>query len=1022
MFPKKLIMGRQLVSLMFVISMCVASAAYAEDTLADRKVEVYKSIFEKRSIPFTSELAEKAKGADALTGIELVEEEDKAELVLTTSGAPTFSTITADGRFMLDLDNTLNLTGQKKLVPEGPSALGAVKLTQSRVEPDIVTRIVVAAEDPEAIVAAGKDGKITLTIAKDPIAVDPEVAKILAMKESVLKVGFAKVGADKSADEITAAAANASALLDIVFQQENGQVVITIFTQGEPELKEFRLPQGNRMVLDLANTINLQGTRTIEVGQGDIVKSVRTSLFQLEPQPVSRVVFDLGNAAEVQIIPHAGCVEVRIPPTEALPEAFSAPKQPTVADLKAALNERRQTEAKLAKEIEERKTRKEERRLLAAGGPEEPLAMAGAETQEEPIEETPPEETPAKEPVEEAPAEAPVEEPVEEAPAEEAPAEEPVEEVPAEEAPAEEPVEKAPAEESPAAEPIEEAPAEEAPVEEPVEETPAEEAVESAEKAIKLEEKGPEIPVKPAEEEAPAEEAMAVEETPQAQPEPAPAVEDVIQAEAVEEHISDLQTEEVEANLIEELQFTAVPIEEVIQALVTQADIDVVVGEGVTGEVTGHWTNLPAVTILRDILEVRNYILLEDEGKYAIQPLNAIQVGQKGTVTRKFEIRYQDADTIGAAIRPFVQGQGALIQIVPRAENTIAMDNFLIVNALPDVIDTVEQMIEVFDVRKRQVEIHMLLVESVISDNASFGIQWQSSGVLHDRLSAINEAGNFNPTGLPSSTGAPNATNAGRARLQDATATDFSGAFVPALGGAGSFAVGYLADNISVSAFIRGEVASRRARIRANPAIIVVDGYGATLGAVDTFPYQQLNAIADTGVVATTGHRDVGVVLSVSPRVHGDGYITVSMSATDSSLIGIDNTTGEPITADRNATTVQTLKDGQIMVLGGLRKRTDLNTNSSLPFLRHLPLVGKLFTNPVSNNEDSQLLIFMQVRIIPDDMPTMPGPVKEIANTLWRQERKVDSESEIKYDLLNPDKFFQQGDIIKEKVLGMHEE
>ena len=64
------------------------------------------------------------------------------------------------------------------------------------------------------------------------------------------------------------------------------------------------------------------------------------------------------------------------------------------------------------------------------------------------------------------------------------------------------------------------------------------------------------------------------------------------------------------------------------------------------------------------------------------------------------------------------------------------------------------------------------------------------------------------------------------------------------------------------------------------------------------------------------------------------------------------------------------MRDGQVLVMSGLRQRETKSTVSKIPLLGDLPILGGLFSNDKTEIEHSELLIFISPHIYKDNGPT----------------------------------------------------
>ena len=173
------------------------------------------------------------------------------------------------------------------------------------------------------------------------------------------------------------------------------------------------------------------------------------------------------------------------------------------------------------------------------------------------------------------------------------------------------------------------------------------------------------------------------------------------------------------------------------------------------------------------------------------------------------------------------------------------------------------------------------------------------------------------------------------------------------------------------------------ARVLADPRITTLSGHTATIRAGDNLSIQ-LQAGGGAGTVATTQIQtfQTGVTLDITPIVNDDGLITVALHPVVNSLTGILN--GIPQISTRDTQTTVALRENQTLVIGGLIQDNTQRTESKIPVLGDLPLVGRLFRNETLNGVSNELIITVTPHVVipgaPDGlypgapMQTVPTP------------------------------------------------
>jgi general secretion pathway protein D len=114
----------------------------------------------------------------------------------------------------------------------------------------------------------------------------------------------------------------------------------------------------------------------------------------------------------------------------------------------------------------------------------------------------------------------------------------------------------------------------------------------------------------------------------------------------------------------------------------------------------------------------------------------------------------------------------------------------------------------------------------------------------------------------------------------------------------------------------------------------------------------------------TRNYIDAGVRLGVRPWT-GDGEeIICSVSPEVSTLSALDPITGLPEKITRTANTMVRVRDGQTIVIGGLRQEEERTVRTKVPLLGDLPLLGSLFRSTDTFTARTDLVIFITPRVL----------------------------------------------------------
>ncbi len=162
-------------------------------------------------------------------------------------------------------------------------------------------------------------------------------------------------------------------------------------------------------------------------------------------------------------------------------------------------------------------------------------------------------------------------------------------------------------------------------------------------------------------------------------------------------------------------------------------------------------------------------------------------------------------------------------------------------------------------------------------------------------------------------------------------------------------------------AWIDALVNARKARVRACPRIATVSGSSAEIF-IGTRQYLQIPvSIPGRG---TQNSIDAGVSLDMRPLTGGNGEIILRIEEEISTLGAVSELTGLPEKTTRSAQTTVRVRDGQTLIIGGLRQDESREVRSRIPILSDIPLIGPLFTSHSIENTTVDLAIFVTARLL----------------------------------------------------------
>ncbi len=265
-------------------------------------------------------------------------------------------------------------------------------------------------------------------------------------------------------------------------------------------------------------------------------------------------------------------------------------------------------------------------------------------------------------------------------------------------------------------------------------------------------------------------------------------------------------------------------------------------------------------------------------------------------------------------------------------------------------LDRMITQIKKADRTPQQVMVEVVLLDVQLKDDSEIGVNWD---LLSNERYPFGYRQNLTTSRL-SSTPETSGTASGTADTIG-SATAFN-----SLGTGGDIGVIFG----TVRNVIHLVQEKRNVNILAAPRTLVVSGRSATIDAVEQIPYREVTdtGAGGQGALTSTQFKDVGVKLQVSVVVTDDNDIFLTVASEQSVKTG-ESADGIPVTDSRKTDTSLLLKNGETVVIGGLRREEKTRQVSQIPLLGDLPLIGFLFKTTIVGKSKSELVVLLSPRL-----------------------------------------------------------
>ena len=284
--------------------------------------------------------------------------------------------------------------------------------------------------------------------------------------------------------------------------------------------------------------------------------------------------------------------------------------------------------------------------------------------------------------------------------------------------------------------------------------------------------------------------------------------------------------------------------------------------------------------------------------------------------------------------------------------------NSIIIVTNPDNVELVKKVLDQLDKLPEQVMIQTIVVEATLDKSKQFGLEW-----------------NFAKSNILGNKGT-NGTGSQKFGLQNAN---------PALNG-----FSYSLTGGDLTAFFNMLQTDTKFQVLSTPRIFTTNNMEAEINISQRVPYI-VSTIQNVNGTNSFNYsfQDVGIVLTVTPHITSNGYVTLDVLQTANDLQGY-TTFNAPIINQRQAETTVSAKDGETIVLGGMIRNQVTSTVNKVPLVGDIPILGNLFRNHTMDHQKTEL--FLTPRVVRD-----PAEAKRLREETQKEMSK-DTSSLMKKD------------------------
>jgi len=428
------------------------------------------------------------------------------------------------------------------------------------------------------------------------------------------------------------------------------------------------------------------------------------------------------------------------------------------------------------------------------------------------------------------------------------------------------------------------------------------------------------------------------------------------------------------------LNFQDIETRAVLQLLADTSGQNIVVSDSVQGNVTLRLQNVPWDQALDIVLRTKGLDKRRQDNVIIVAPTEELAAREKAELaarkdiqelaplrTEYLQVNYAKASDLAGLIKS--SAENSLLS----ARGSVTIDertNTLLIQDTADRLQDVRRLVTTLDIPIRQVLIEARIV--IVNDDFS-----RNLGVRFGATAAFDHGG---ADGGGIASGSPFVReDDGVILVPSKPANPPTGATppsfiapdpadrymvnLPVANPAGRIALTLLDSDYIVDLEISAAQAEGRGEVISSPRVVTANQREAVIEQGVEIPYQESSSSGAT----TIQFKKAVLALRVTPQITPDNRIIMDLTVNKDSVGQVIVTSGGanvPSIDTREIVTQVLVNDGQTVVLGGIMETEYRETETKVPWLGDIPVLGYLFKNKSKTNNKDELLIFITPRIL----------------------------------------------------------
>jgi type IV pilus assembly protein PilQ len=413
------------------------------------------------------------------------------------------------------------------------------------------------------------------------------------------------------------------------------------------------------------------------------------------------------------------------------------------------------------------------------------------------------------------------------------------------------------------------------------------------------------------------------------------------------------------------MEFRDAEIKDVLRAVGQAANLNMIVSDAVSGKVSLSIKDVDIWTALESILKTKGLTYVRDGNM--VRVLSVSEARDHDMDTRVFPLNHAKSKDILPIIK--INNPSAKISEDGRM-------NALVIRDLSLNLDRVERLLKELDVKMPQVLIEAKIVEVSSNYARELGVQWGGQFSSTSTKGTTVMSGGTSGSSVAGTTGAPIGSTTFFPQTGDIGRS--GNAFVvnlPANVGAGSggalgISFGKLGGKLSLDLQLSAMQTTGNGKILSSPKVMTMNNKEAKISSGTDIPIRTVSATAQTtgGSINTASVQMISASLALSavPTITNDNKIAMTITVEKSEPDFSHQVDGIPTITKRNANSEVVMNNGETIVLGGILTKSESESESGVPLLSKIPIIGWLFKKKSTIENQSELMIFITPTIVSD--------------------------------------------------------